>query len=763
MATPIFDIANRAAAKGVHSLSAIPGPTVPSTNVGNLNVWFDPTSNEALRLSTLTNPSLGLQSAAVVNGNVTLMTGMYTTYVASISLDAIAYSLGDRFQSFSPSWSTKPNVSRFIISVLPTSVADASGFHRITQGLDTLPPLGGGVAGLERFNSPGYNNMEPDTIPTLVYVPVIAKLPFMHHVPNNSDVAGLDLQNEEIPSGTSTEGWISAMQWLLTNNNGESLHHASTMFDVANLQLNGAPFPQAGDLATTCNLNDTIVTLRDDGTNEHNAILAYVHDVVSMAAYRGGITPSDRGPPNTPDTVIKTMTATEENKLKATQRVQHFYRIFFAGHDANGNLVLPTLSKAFTDFLQETNPINGTKIGGESFQDFNNHECTRVLGNLASDTTFTGDDFYPYLVRCLLDGTFSKRILSYNPETIQKEFTIFNVLTPNKEGRAYKEVINEGHKAMELVSMGAHKSQTTTPTSILYTGGKARTRHDAKSAIANAILLFSWMLDNPTEHEPLVVAQLKLWSERLNVSLFKQSIDRMTEGPNSNKYLIAHILMDCQKALYLMADFACSAQGKAALTEPNTLATVLASVMGNFASFNHSKDADFSNGTLMEYQQCPPIWDYLGVSTGKPAATQQQQQSKNDTESPERKKQKKDKNQSPTSVTNSTGTSNTPSPKAHSIHGLLVAADGAGLPTLPKAIRAKNVMQNNSLTPLCRAHLVEGTICKNKDCKYAHVNASTFHARIPDVEHQKLFCDFVNNADSKFSWNKGALTPGTGS
>ena len=762
MATLIYDVAKHANGKGIHSLSEIPAPTVSTTNVGNLNVWFDPTTNGDLRLSTLTNPNLGFQSATIVNGNVTLLTAMHSTYVGSNNADAIAYSLGDRFQSFDPSWSSKAHVSHFLISILPTSVADASGFQRVTQGLDALPPADGGGAGLERFNSPGYNNMEPDTFPTLVYIPVVAKLPFMHHVPTNSDVVGLDLQNEEIATGTNTEGWIMATQWLLINNNGESLHHASAFFDVANLQLNGAPFPQAGDLCNTCNFHAPINSLHNDGSNEYDSIVAHVQTVITVAAMNGGINHSDRGPPSTPDTVIKTMSTTEQQRLKTSLRTQMFYKLFFVGYK-NGNLCIPELSNAYTDFLGETNPVSACKIFGDSLQDFINHESERVLGTHHTNTTLTGDDFYPYLIRCLLDGNFSKRILAYAPTTIQKEITIFSVLSPNKATQAYKEVINEGHKALELMNMGTHKSQLTTPVSSLYTGGKIGTRIDAKSAIANALLLFSFMLKEPLEHEAIICSQLKLWSDRLDVNMFKHMIEQITEGPNPNKYFITHYLNDVQKSWHTIADFAASAHGKSGYEQQDLLPELLKITIENLAMLQSKKDSDFSNANLSDYNQMPTFWQYLAQpAAGKPAVAQQQQQSKNDTDSPDRKKQKKDKNQSPTSVTGGTGagTSGTPGPKPHSIHGLLVAAEGAGLPTLPRAIRAKNVMKNNTLTPLCRAHLVEGTVCKNKDCNYAHVNANTFHARIPDPEHQKLFCDFVNNPDSKFSWkNNHPLTP----
>jgi hypothetical protein len=68
--------------------------------------------------------------------------------------------------------------------------------------------------------------------------------------------------------------------------------------------------------------------------------------------------------------------------------------------------------------------------------------------------------------------------------------------------------------------------------------------------------------------------------------------------------------------------------------------------------------------------------------------------------------------------------------------------------------------KGGQLTRLCRDHIQDGKTCPHRDCEYAHVGKANFHDRIPDVAHQKLFCDFVTNSD-KFTWAMGELTPQT--
>ena len=101
----IFDIRRSAAANNIHALSALTGPTGTTGDVGSTRTWYDATQTRVHRGGTVSNLSLSLQSAAIINGRVTLLTGVKSDVVPSVAQEVFTFSLGDSFENFNPSYS----------------------------------------------------------------------------------------------------------------------------------------------------------------------------------------------------------------------------------------------------------------------------------------------------------------------------------------------------------------------------------------------------------------------------------------------------------------------------------------------------------------------------------------------------------------------------------------------------------------------------------------------------------------------------------
>ncbi len=772
--TMIFDIAKSAAGKNVHHLSGIPAPTVPRPDIGNIGTWFDATSVQAHRVGTLSNLALSLQSMTNVNGRITLMTHPTSDHIPTVAHEVIAFSLGDTFTHFNLNYTTRRNATRYVVSVLPSGLADSAGFTRVPQDMNTLAPLAGGAGGLDRFLLPDYNPTVADTAPVLVYVPVLCMLSYGHGVTNSTALTGLDLGNEPYPADGTTAAWITAMQWLVANNNSDSLHHQSTLFDTNALPLHNAGFPQADDMATTCNMGDHIIPLRDDGTMNYGAIMHRIHNSVCNACQQGGIhatTGIPLGGGTNEGTVIKTISSTEAERTTAMEETIAKYSTFLIGYSTGSDeLSLPPISESFQRVLKQSTSTKTYKESVDNFNDFMWQASRQLLGPYSGATTMNGEFITPYMAYCLRDFEWSTKTLEHHPESVNRKLSIFAFCTPEPGTVEFKSTIVQGQEILRQSTLAHDKSKVDTPKGELYTQGLCSLREHAKAAIANVMAMLLFIHGAPANHEPVVIRGLKDYFDRLDNMEYKRTVDSITSGSSPNIYWVTNYLADTTKILQLVASFTLSLAPSVAKDDPAALTTAFQQTLRNLRSLSDELDAEFSRGSFVQYATQPKIWSYLGHAKQpdtKPAATGQQ----GTTESPERKKQKKGtKNTSPTSVTTTptattptattpTTTTPTASSRGNTTKGILKkVGEHNQLPSPPGQIRAMNMFQGGTLTRLCRTQLLDGQACPNNPCNYAHVTVFNFNDRIPDVEHQKAFCKYVTDSD-KFTWAGRELKP----
>ena len=91
--------------------------------------------------------------------------------------------------------------------------------------------------------------------------------------------------------------------------------------------------------------------------------------------------------------------------------------------------------------------------------------------------------------------------------------------------------------------------------------------------------------------------------------------------------------------------------------------------------------------------------------------------------------------------------------------GIIKNVDGSTkVPIIPTSILAMNKAKGNAMCKVCRQFATEGLTCNNVVCPYAHVMYRTFQSNITNVDHQKEFCDFVNN-NPDITWAGEELKP----
>jgi len=763
-----LDIVRAAAKKGINSLSAIPAPNNTTTSTASNNTWFDSTLAGPQRRSIFATSNTGFQSAANINGHMALLSALGTNYIPTINSEVTSFSVGDTFIGTSPHYSTHDDITKYCISIVPASLMEDSPFVAVAQTLDTLPPFAGGIqGGLERFNLPNYDATDPSTHPVLVYIPVICPLDYVHKLTNNASIAAMDIGTEDFTKGGTLETWVFAMKWLVDNNNGHSLHDASQFFNHADLNLNVANGPDATALSATCNFNELSTQLPSTATSGYTEVEARIHEAILMTCMKAGVTTSDPDPPTpprTPTNGFTTQTEQHQNQKNAEKIMK--LRLSLVGLDDNGNVVIPELSDRVTGAYKERNMAAATELLRGQFRDWNLTAAPKLLKEYGTAYDFSHDEMYPFFVKAVLDGMFYTDNLRLRPKDVFEEITIFNFLKPKTSTVEYEEVVKEGQKALNMVAMTPDNKNVQITSKGLYAGGHCKTLQHALSAIAGMHGWFLFLLEDGTTMVPRVCNLLRELHDKLSHMGHRRTVESLTEGPNGNPYFITNFLLDAQQALSQHFMFCHNPYVRSIMKSNGDMQPLFDEYTNNVDTVLQNMDVMFTTGKFDGYKECPVLYAIL---FGKPDAnknvkggTNGQSPGKgnrnNGEQSPAKKQKKSKNNSSPAPGTGNRGSPNG-APTGPPAKGIIKNVDGSTkVPIIPTSILAMNKAQGNAMRKVCRQFATEGLTCRNVVCPYAHVTYRTFQSNITNVDHQKEFCDFVNN-NPDITWAGEELKP----
>jgi len=460
----LFDIAKHANAKGVKTLAEIPAPVNSTVDMGELGNWYNTAVSSPGRYSILTKSTLGLQSIANYRGNLTLLTSFGTDYVESANDEVATFSVGNNWNTTAPYYVQKMDIVKFIVSILPQGLADDTSFTQLDIDLSTIAAsteAGMPQGGLERFELTNYDPSDPSTFPKLVYVPLVGKLPYNHKLPSTVNIQSFDVDAEHFNKGGNLEGYIRAMQWTVEHNNGASLHYASRYCNNNDIQ----PVAEMGqNLSENCDFHAVAVQLPNDGTGGYDTVTTRIQDAIVLAAQKGGIQ-SYESPPESPERPLNTTTQTEQRANEKNELKMRKLRLLLVGKDSEGRIVAPELADHVKEAYKESTPVKSAVVLTQAYRDYRFTRVKKILGSRGGSFTLGANRLYPLLVKTLMDVTWYTENLTYNPDTILREITIFAFLKENVQCVSFNETIVHGQKLMNDIEMApGHTKYDSGPT-----------------------------------------------------------------------------------------------------------------------------------------------------------------------------------------------------------------------------------------------------------------------------------------------------------
>jgi len=772
MSSTYINAVKAANEKRIHSISAIPAPTANNaTTLGDVRNWFRSTTPAAQRLGTLMAPDIGIQSVALSGDNLVLLTGLGTNYMPAVNDDAVDYSVGDSY-NLVPYYSAKADITKYVYTVIPAGLVEDTFYHP-PQTLDTLAPIAAGPpGGLERFNTLNYDATDPDSFPVLVLIPMVCKLGFEHAIKSNSSVTAMDIANEDFIKGTTLEAYITGMKWLVENNGGNSLHHGTDLFDIATVTWVDANVPGTNNLSVTCNFAPFMHQVPIDVANVHETTVKRVQSTIMMACMNGGVMVSDTPPETTPQTVIKTTTMTESLASERNQGFQTIWSLMLARTDSNGKAIPAELSDTLLKAYKEKNAALSCQSMTSSFRDFIITNLQELLGHRGSSFTMKHDELYPWLVKSILEAKMYADNLRLNPEYVKKDITIFCFLKSILASTEYETIIKGGQTMVEAVSMAPGSNNIPTGSSTLYVNGSCTKIEDALAGLTNLEAFFLLLVKDPKNKVPYIVELIRQCYDLIGNMQSRRSFESMTDGPNGNPFFVGNFLLDVHMTLSQIMMFAFNPEVRELASANGDITPPFEKAMKNAQAVLESVRYAFQTGKLHEMNERPRLFDFLAdaptrhQSTPPPKGGDSNGGSNNQSpgsgkynNSSPAKKQKKDNNRSPTSVATNNNGGSPPTAPGSTTRGLIKMVNGeTKLPTLPTSILGMNPAKGNAMCKLCRLYITEGHSCGKTDCPYTHINSSTFHKRITDLEHQKAFCAFVKDA-ANYDWVGRELKP----
>ena len=756
----IFYIAKVKAAmeKGHHSISTIPKPLGMSASIATeVGPWFNGTNPTPMRINTLTTPTSGVQGAAMRGENIVLLSGLSTSYVNDVNDEAVVFSPGDNFEVH-PHYVTKANASKFVVSLLSQGAANALSFERLNQDLAALVPAAGQPAGgLDRYNFPGYDPTDPDTDPVLVYMPIVAKLPANHKVKTSDAITTLNLEMEEHEKGTETDAYLTSMKWLLEHNAGNSMHHLCAFFDHTTLQQNNGS-PAANNLAATCDFTPFMVQHAVAPGTGSEVVQERIKQTIIAAIGLAGIEEVSNNGPAPIQQIVQTTTQTESQQNARNQKNQLQWRLALCGMNDHGTVVVPELSQAFQDAYAEKSPTHASTHLQRALQDYITSVCPSLLGQRGSTCSIDPDEIYPLFTRLVLGCDVATANFRTHPNHVTKEVSIFCFLKSIPKSVEYAEVVTGGQSAMHAVAMAPLNNTIPTSSNVLYIQGQCTKLDHALHAIANFEAFIKFVMADPATHKSYLGEYLAIVYDFLGSMVNRRKVEPITDGPDGNKYFITNFLLDVHVGIARIFEFAYNPDVRKTVSEGGNLVAEFDKMKSDVEIVISNMRYNIASGKFTEWESMPRVYGLL-VPKSNGTKNPNNNNNNNNTKggggvekTPPTKKPKKD------TTDNGSGAKKTEN--AHTIHGVIKRKAGVtSMPEIPLSILGMNIFKANALTRLCRANVLEGVVCKNEKCPYAHFSAKNFHARVADVQHQKEFCDWVNNSD-KFEWTSPRpLTP----
>jgi hypothetical protein len=548
------------------------------------------------------------------------------------------------------------------------------------------------------------------------------------------------------------------------------LKTASNFFDVASLNVTvaGGTAVDQALLANTCNFSTLVTPFVCNATSGHTAALQRAYDKITVACMQAGISTSE-APPTPPQQVAegKFTTQTEQHMNQKAADFKLKNRLILVSLDKDNQVVLPALNPALDACYKEKNAVAACQVMTDAYHDYNMSAIEPVLGMRQGSYDFTEHELYPVFVKAVLEGKYHSDNLRYHPEYIKKSLNIFNFLKPNKTSYEYTQIVQDGQKTMAMVAISPGRNDIAVNSTDLYCGGSHVHVEDVLTALANIEGFLAFLLDPDTlsnDVTPVVITFLRHCYERLAKLSHKRMVTSITSGPQPNLYFGVNHLLDIQQGLAQIFKFAHNPSVKILAGNGGDISAAFDKMQVELAAVVNNMDVTFSTGNFTNYLGAPPIIAYLAkVSGGKKHPNDNGKGGGGGAggggDSPNKQgKEKKIKPNSPNSVVGGGGNPNGNADQLAKFGMIKHVRDEKTPPVIPVHIQAVNTNKNNTLTKICRNFITVGLKCKHESCSFAHLTTRNFHKHIPDVQHQKDFCEFVNQS-TDFTWSKNELKP----
>ena len=639
----------------------------------------------------------------------------------------------------------------------------------------TLAPLPTGPQGADRLHPDWYDAADAATNPVFAWIPKVAKLPYDHNVVDGMVIAGLNLSNLTTNEDSIQYMWLIATSTLSTLNNGTSFHHQTTLFDIADLLIDGN--------------NSPLVTERADRMyftpNEIEPLLKGIHDEYQtimhsvQSTIMGSIVAAGADIPATavnPDPVVH-RTETEFKQKKESDKRAELWRQFLAcpTKDDNGNdtIYFPELDENFKEVLGASNVTEAIELLTRHSQNFTSMYQEILNQGIMGETTFRfGKHLSSALIRLIQQCDFNTSNLNSDPEAINNRMTGFAFLTPQEGTLPYNTIIGGCSNVMREVAVGVDSTKQQKMPSKLYIGGQASTHTDFVSMGANMILLFMLALKDPINDKPIISQMIEKLVRLTRSDGYKQSIKFHTNPETGNRYFIAHLINDATEMTAQFARTATSFELTTARKDNNT--TKICAIYKQSSDFcerklsklkDHLDAADYNTFTTqpMYFQSLSPI-----PETGTRNWTGEANQRNDPASSPPRKKGKHDatpnynNNNTPNNRNNSgspnrnngnswngnrSNNNTTPTNSSTAQLGIIkpVNKPANWRPKIPANITGCN-NGDSTAKKICPAFILAGASCTfHPNCNLLHLSKRNFQT-VLDPTSQNNFIDWVSTS-----------------
>ena len=760
--------ANAAKNRGQHTISSIPKPPMIVYD-NRVSAFFRSTTPNGQRIPTILAHDVGLQCAFVVSNKVKLMTAP-----SLVTDSTIGFSLTDDPIHHAPTTMRVGDAIQFVLAIVPRDLATVHNLTTLAADPLTLAPIPNEVQDPDRLHPDWYDATDPATTPCFAWIPKIAKLPYNHNLVDGMVVTGLDINNLTLNPDSLQYLWMIGVTTLQTLNNGISFHHQTTLFDVADLQIDGNNSPAIGLRTEHIHFDPIdIVPLTNGIDDGYQTIMYSVQNAVMGAILANEIVaiPGTTNTTNNPEPVVHRTETELKNKKESDKRVELWQQLLACTRkDENGNetIYFPELNDSFKSMLGAPTVTEAMELLTKHFNNFTSTYQDILTRGILGEVTFRfGKHLSSALIRLIQTCDFNTSNINVDPEAIEYYLTPFAFLTPQEGTVHYDTTIGTSATVMREVAVGVDPSKQKRMPSKLYVGGQASTHADFVSMGANMIFLFMLALQDPLNDKPIILEKIEEQVSKTRMYGYKRTIILRSNPTSGNKYLIPHLINETCEIIAAIARVAGSSDMLTARKASDM--TKIKSLYDQARHFCDMKlnaldetlaSADFQrfNSMPLYYQSLSPASSSIGNPANESAA------------SPPRKKGKHEpnngnNNNSPTTHNNNRnngnggngnrGNNNTYNP---SQLGLIkpINKPANWLPKIPATITGTR--QGDTATQkVCPAFILVGATCTNQSCNLLHVTNRNFKSLLNQTA-QNNFIDWVTNS-SDVEWTNSQWAP----